>query len=359
MKQFRLKNLLTAAAILTALASCNKDKITPIPVTPTAERAGVYVLNQGNFGSSNSSLTYYDYTTKVTTADRYNAVNGAGVGATANDLKVYGSKMYIAVDLSGVLNVVDSKTAKLIKQIPFKTATGDSREPRSIAFYKNNAFITLYDGNVAVMDTATLVVSKYIPVGRNPEQLVVSNNKLYVANSGGLDFGNPDKTVSVIDLITLTETKKVTVIANPISMGADDFGNVYVLSSGNYVDIAAGLTIINNVTDAPQAVPTLAGAYGTAIVTNGEFAYFLSADNKVLVYNVKTQTIMKENFITDGTVITTPYNLTYDPLTGEVFVTDAKNFSTNGELFAFDKTGKKEYSITTGINPAGIVFVNK
>ena len=51
--------------------------------------------------------------------------------------------------------------------------------------------------------------------------------------------------------------------------------------------------------------------------------------------------------------------LTVDSITGEVFIADAKDYSSNGTLYAFDKTGKKEYSIVTGINPGKITLVNK
>jgi YVTN family beta-propeller protein len=358
MKKIKLNYLFISFALLTVLASCHKDKVIPNPGTPTAQRAGVYVLNQGGFGSNNSTLTYYDYTTKQLTADLYKAVNSTDLGDTGNDAEIYGSKMYIVVNVSNVVDVVNAKTGRLITQDSLVN-NKVGREPRSVAFYKGNAFITSYDGTVAVMDTATLAISKYITVGRNPEQLVVSNGKLYVANSGGLSFGNPDNTVSVIDLNTLTETKKITVIANPITMAADSYGHVYVLSVGDFASIKPGMTIIDNTTDAVTSQTNLLLGFNIPMAANGDFVYYATADNKIAVYNAKTQTAAQTNFITDGTAITTPYAISVDAISGEVFVSDAKDYSSNGTLYAFDKTGKKEYSITTGINPGKITFVNK
>ncbi|SHM04790.1 DUF5074 domain-containing protein [Mucilaginibacter sp. OK098] len=353
MKQIKLSYLLIAITFVVTLASCHKDKVIPKTNNPTATRAGLYVLNQGGFGSNNSTLTYYDYTTKQLTADLFSTANGGSkIGDTGNDVEIYGSKMYIVVNNSNRVDVVNAKTGKLIKQ--------DSvHQCRSVAFYKGNAFITSYDGNVAVMDTTTLSISKYITVGRNPEQLVVSNDKLYVANSGGLSFGNPDKTVSVIDLTSLAETKKITVTANPVSLAADTYGNVYVISLGDFASVQGGITVIDNKTDAvkSQFAPSL--GYNIPIAAQGDYVYYVTADNKIAVYNAKTQTAAQANFITDGTVITTPYTLAADALSGEIFVTDAKDYSSNGTLYAFDKTGKLEYSIVVGINPGKIAFVNK
>ncbi|WP_374949719.1 DUF5074 domain-containing protein [Mucilaginibacter sp.] len=361
MKQFKLKNLLTAAALISVIAACKKDRNIVVDNPPAT--GGIYVLNQGEFNKNNSTLSYFDYASKTATSDRFSAVNGTKIGDTGNDAKIYGSKMYIVVNVSSTVEVVDAKSTKSIKQIKFFNGTV-ARQPRSVVFSKNKAFISSYDGTVAVMDTTTLAVEKYITVGRNPEQMVVSNGKLYVANSGGLSFGNPDKTVSVIDLNTLSETKKITVIANPVSMAADSYGNVYVLSTGDYANVKAGMTIIDNTTDAVKTQSTaLAGAYGTSITISGDNAYFLSADNRVVVYNVKSQTVAKANFITDGTVIKTPYNIAFDSSTGEVFVTDAKDYDSNGQLFAFDKNGvlekDKGYPVTVGVNPGAMVFVNK
>ncbi len=350
MKHFKLKNLLFAIIATAVLSSCHKDKNDVTPTTPTAQVAGVYVLNQGGDAGT---ITYYDYTTKVTTPDIFTTANGKGVGSIPNDLKIYGSKMYIVVDLSKVINVVDPKTAKLIKQISF----GDS-EPRSIAFYKNNAFVTSYDGTVAVIDTAALTINKRITVGSYPEQLVVSNGKLYVANSGGLTV-TKDKTVSIIDLTTLTVTKTINVIINPVAISADNYGHVYVISNGDYNTVLPGISIINNTTDVTTSQTTVDVGYGSPYVVSGDNGYYLSGTGKVVVYNTKTQAITSPNFITDGTTLTAAYGLAANNTTGEVFVTDAKDYQSNGTLYAFDKTGKKEYTITVGINPANIVFINK
>jgi YVTN family beta-propeller protein len=367
MKQIKLNLLLVAIAFTVVLASCHKDKINPQPDKPSASRLGLYVLNQGVFQSNNSTLTYYDYTTKQLTPDIYSSANGEGLGDTGNDIGIYGAKMYIVVNYSNVVEIVNPKTSKLIKKISFKDDKQNGRQPRSIAFYKNNAFITSYDGTVAVLDTATLTVSKYINVGRNPEQLVVSNDKLYVANSGGLSFGNPDNTVSVIDLNTLTETKKITVISNPVSIVADTYGHVYVLSLG-ITDYSSGvpvvvkkpgMSIIDNKNDVSISQTNLNLGFSVPMSVQGDFVYYVTADNKIAAYNAKTQTPAQANFISDGTVITSAYSVTADPLTGEIFIGDAKDYNSNGTLYAFDKTGKKEYSITTGISPGKVAFVNK
>lgn len=349
-----------AVAMLAFLASCKKDKTEPAELP--AERKGVFVLAEGGFNANNSSLTYYDYTTKNTVADIFKQANSRGLGDTGNDIQVYGSKMYIVVNASSTLEVVNAKTAASIKKIDFKNGA-TARQPRYIVFDRNKAYISSYDGTVAVLDTASLTIEKYIPVGRNPEQMAIANGKLYVANSGGLDYPNYDKTVSVVDLATQTETKKITVAINPRGVFADSYGDIYVLSSGNYGTIKASMAIIDSKTDVIKAQADFSAG---SVAVNGDLAYMTGAGGVVKVFNLKNDplvngvfTLEKDNFITDGTKATTAYGLAYDKINNELFVLDAKNYSSNGEALVYDKDGKKKYSFTTGIIPNTVVFINK
>lgn len=358
MKQFKLQSLLYTIALVAFLAACRDDKIIPDPEPePVAERKGIYVLAEGSFNGNNSTLTYYNYDNKALTADKFNSENGRGLGDTANDIVVYGSKMYIVVNVSSTIEVVNAQTTKLVKQIPVKN-NEVGRQPRFIVFDKGKGYISNFDGTVAVLDTATLTIEKYIPVGRNPEQLAVANGKLYVANSGGLEYisGNYDKTVSVINLTTLAEIDKITVVMNPQVLAADQYGDIYVISTGNYDNVGPSLAIIDSKTD---AVKSSIDFFGGDFVIKGDTAYIPDYSGNVKLYNVKTEKLISENFISDGTPIASIGGVTVDDLTGEVFVSDVKDYSSNGTVTCFNKAGVKQYAIPVGINPNKVVFINK
>lgn len=356
MKQLQQRSLLILFLAASIFASCKKDdRQTSEPEKPAAERKGLYVLCEGLFNANNTSLAYYNYDDKQLITDRFSAVNGRGLGDTGNDIKVYGSKMYIVINVSSTLEIVNPQTGASLKKIDLKDG-GVGRQPRYVVFNKNKAFISNFDGTVAVLDTASMAVEQYIKVGRNPEQMAISNGKLYVANSGGLDYPNYDNTVSVIDLNTLKEIRKITVVENPRVVAADQYGDVYVLSTGNYADVKSSMATIDSKTD---EVKTQAAFSGGSMVISGDRAFITASGGKVKVFNVKTENMESENFITDGTKITTTYGLAVDELKGELFVTDAKNYSTGGEVFCFDETGTKKYSINVGINPNNVVFINK
>jgi len=85
-------------------------------------------------------------------------------------------------------------------------------------------------GQIKLVDLSTMTVQDSIPLS-GPEQMVVANGKLYVANSGG--FGESNK-VSVHGL-DLAQQIAIPVGKRTIDMVQDANGDLWVLSGGSYV----------------------------------------------------------------------------------------------------------------------------
>ncbi|MEP6949022.1 MAG: DUF5074 domain-containing protein [Ginsengibacter sp.] len=356
MKKIRFS--LMAMAVIASVVSCKKDD-KPTAVEPKIT-TGVYALSEGSFNGNNTTLTYYDFITSTSTTDFYRNVNGSGLGDTGNDMIIYGSKLYIVMNVSSYLEIDDALTAKNIKKIDLKNASAQPRTPRFIVAYKNKVFVSSWDGTVAVIDTAALTVDKFITVGANPEQMVVSGDNLYAANSGGITPGY-DSTVSVINLSSLTETSKITVGTNPSAIAADDAGNIYVGCIGDYGSISPKLVKVNTATNtitksADTAVGKIRFYNGLLYATGG---YLGSANVRTL--NTTDFSATSSNFVTDGTIITLSYALNIDVATGDVYVGDAKDYVSSGEVFCFDQTGKKKFSfsVAPGLSPNTVVFIKK
>jgi YVTN family beta-propeller protein len=352
------KLLLAASALLFVISSCKKDD-DPAPEDPKVT-TGLYVMNEGNFNAGNASLTYYNTTTKTASTDYYKSINGNALGDTGNDILLYGGKIYIVMNVSSYVQVADAFTAKAIKQIKFEQTGGAKREPRYAVGYKNKVFVSSYDGTVAVIDTATLNVDKFINVGLNPDGMVISGDKLYVSNSGGLT-ATFDSTVSVIDPVALTELSRIKVGKNPGSITADNSGNLYVACAGNYDDIGPSLVKVSTATNSIiKAADTTVGRIryydGYLYATGG---YFGSPNVRALSITDFKQT--RSNFVTDGTAIQNPYGLNIDPETGDVYVGDAKFFLGSGHVYCFDKTGKIkfDFSVAPGVGPNTIVLIKQ
>ncbi len=346
---YRNKIFLLSFVLFITILSCKKNDNTPT-VTPSVT-TGVYTLNQGLYGQNNTMLTYYDFASTTPTTDYFKNVNGFGLGDTGSDFIIYGGKVYIVINVSGYVAVADAASAKFKDTIDFKNA-GVNRGPENIVGFGSNVFVSSTDGTVAVIDTTTLAINKFITVGSNPAQMAVSGNNLYVSNTGGFS-PTYDSTVSVIDLTSLTETAKITVGINPGSIAADNSGNIYVACTGNYGSVVpkivkVALSTNQVILSADTAAGTIRYYNNTLITTGG----YLGAAN-VGILNPADFSAVRPSFVTDGTTLINPYGLDIDPATGDVYVGDAVDYISSGNVYCFDKTGKKKFNFSTspGISP--------
>jgi len=341
------------ASMVLSFTSCDKDN-DPV-VNPVIPSEYFYVLNSGNMGSNDASLSMYNIENNTVTKDIFEVQNSRRLGDTGQDIIVYGSKMYITVSGESTIEVTDLE-AKSIKQI----RTDD--QPRYLAFYGGKVYVTYYTGYVARIDTASLNVETKVQVGRNPEQLTVANGKLYVANSGGADYGTEvgyDKTVSVVDIASFTELKKIEVVLNPTDIESDDAGNVFVISKGNYFDILNTLQKINPQTD---EVSVVSGIDGTIMTTAGNTLYSVYSQwgvSEIFYYgfNTTNNTVISDNFI-GATNISSPYQINYDSSCERLFIT-ASDYINNGDVYIFDKTNTYLNMFEAGLNPMKVVYVKR
>jgi hypothetical protein len=363
------------------VTGCRKEvKVAPeevtntlFPAEPDASVRGLYLVNEGNMYMNKASLDFVDFSTGSYRKNIYGQANPEvtkGLGDVGNDVGVYGSKLYVVVNGSNKVEVLNVKTGKRIQQI-------DILNCRYITFSKGKAYVSAYlgqigdpkapNGIVAEIDTSSLKETKRVEVGRQPEEMAVVGTNLYVANSGGYTPGNYENTISVINLETFKETKRIPVAINLHRLKADRYGDLYVTSRGDYLDVTSKLYVINTQTDQVKKVFDVAAAN---IVIDDDLAYVYSSSFSITtgkstisydMINVKDEVLLSRKFILDGTEksIKVPYGLAVHPITKDVFVTDATDYVTPGVLYCFDPSGKKKWSVETGDIPAQFAFVYK
>jgi len=373
----------TLCIVLIAISfvACRKDvKVAPeevidtlFPAEPNAAVRGLYLVNEGNMYMNKASLDFVDFSAGSYRRNIYNQANPdvtKGLGDVGNDVGVYGSKLYVVVNGSNKVEVLNVKTGKRIQQI-------DIINCRYITFSRGRAYVSAYlgqigdpeapNGIVAEIDTSSLKETKRVEVGRQPEEMAVVGNNLYIANSGGYTPGNYERSISVINLETFTEIKRIPVAVNLHRLKADRYGDLYVTSRGDYLDVPSKLYVIDTKTDQVKKVFDVAASN---IVIDDDLAYIYSSSFNIItgqstvsydMINVKDEVLLGRKFIADGTdkVIKVPYGLAVHPVSKDVFVTDATDYVTPGVLYCFDSTGKKKWSIETGDIPAQFAFVYK
>lgn len=335
---------------------------------------GLYLLNEGNMGSNKCSIDYYDYTSGEYHRNIYAEMNPDIVkelGDVGNDIQIYDGKLFVVVNCSHFVEVMDVCTARHIGKV-------DITNCRYIRFNGDKAYVSSYAGPVQIdpearlgkiveFDVNTLKIEREVVVGYQPEEMVITDGKLYVANSGGYRFPNYDRTVSVVDLETFKVINTIDVAINLHRMELDRYGHIYVSSRGDYEGTGSDVFVIDSKTD--KVIGSL-GIAASEMCLSGDSIFMISTEwskitgtNEVTytIYDTKQQKKVSDSFITDGTEdeIKLPYGIAINPENRDFFICDATNYVTPGYLYCFTPDGKKKWKVRTGDIPAHIVFTEE
>ncbi|WP_223608881.1 YncE family protein [Chryseobacterium sp. OSA05B] len=335
---------------------------------------GFYLLNEGNMGSNKCTLDYFDYATGTYRKNIYGETNPSVVkelGDVGNHIMIYGSKMYVVVNVSNKIEVLEAKTAKRIKTIQLQNC-------RYLAFKGNKVYASSYagpvdlnpnspPGKVVEIDTTSLNIERQVVVGYQPEEIEIMGDQLFVANSGGYMFPNYDKTVSVIDLNSFTQIKKIDVAINLHRIKKDNYGDLYVSSRGDYYNIPSSLFLVDAATgtvkkDFHVAVSGMTIVNDKLYYYGNEFNYNTHTYVKTFgIIDVKTEQVISNKIIDQQYVdeIKAPYGIAVNPYTEDIYLTDAKNYVTTGYVYCFDKSGKFKWKTEGGNIPAHFAFLYK
>lgn len=368
------------------LAGCRHDElvvpteydiINDVPDPDTSIR-GFYLVNEGNMGSNKCTLDYFDYFTGLYARNFYAERNPNVIkelGDVGNDIGIYGSKLYVVVNCSHKVEVLDSRTGTRLGQV-------DIPNCRYVRFYRGKAYVSSYVGPVLIdpdapkgavyeVDTTSLKVTRKVSVGYQPEEMEIVDDYMYVANSGGYRVPNYDNTVSVIQMVEFKQVQQIPVGINLHRLKKDRYNKLWVTSRGDYQSRPSRMYVMDKRRGYNQMIVTDTLPFGVSnMAIRGDSLYFYSTEwnnytqSNTITYgivDVRTKQLVSDNFITDGTEkeITIPYGIAVHPETGDILVTDAKNYVSSGTLYCFDRLGRKKWSVRTGDIPAHITFLKR
>lgn len=367
--------LLMGTAVMTSCSDDNDGPETYLQEYST----GAYVVNSGNmYNKIESSLTAIDYASSTATQNVFKAANGRTLGNTANDGIVYGNKIYLAVDQSNTIEVIDKTTKKSIKQINTTELLGNAEgvEPRHISADGGKVYFTTYGGYVAAVDTTSFALQKKWQVGSYPEGLVIAHGNIYVANS---NYGKGGGNISCINLSNdNVETKNIEGVNNPTSIYYAA-GLLYVLDTQYYdasfnaygenslrtVEFAQGTS--QKVADGNYAACVTTGAATTARTSVEEVRphfFVLNAPyGGTPSVSVFVAGITQPQPMTLSEMPVSPCGIFADPLNGHIFVLSYRlgdsgyaDYNGNGYVVEYDSAGQKLHEYETGVGSCAMFF---
>ena len=328
-----------------------------LPFIGFAQSSSVYITNEGNFGTGNGSLSVYDKTTNSVTNDIFSSNNGGALlGDVVQSMEYFNGNGYLCVNGSAKIEVIDDNATHV--------ATIQASSPRYLKQVNAaKAYATDWGINgVQVIDLVTNSVSSTIACGVGPEGIGVSNGFAYVCNVGGWGL---DSTVTVINTTTDVVETTLTVGDKPNSVVVDVNGNVWVLTGGfteydanwNVISETPGvLAMINTSTNSVEA------SYLFPIGNHPEDLVINGAGDKLYYSDGSWSKAVYEFGINDVVLASTPiinksfYGLGYDPVSNEIYGSDAVDFTQQGWVYRYAATGAVIDSFQVGIIPGSFAF---
>jgi YVTN family beta-propeller protein len=347
------------AATLIVFAACKKeDTNQPLPPTPGKYTTGTLILNEGNFGSGNGTVAWYNPTDNQLEKDIFINTNGFPVGnvlfsATANQAT---NRVYLVVNNSQKIQVAKLENMENVGEI-----VGFS-SPRYIQqVTSNKAYVTDWVSNtVAVVNLSTNTIDNTIAVGAGPERMAISGSRAIIANSGG--FG-VDSTITVININNDQVTRTEVVGDNPNSLVFDANGLLWVLCGGindfnNPANSTAGKLV-----QIDPATFSITKYFDFSINTMHPTALRINKAGTVLYWldNNYSGNVMEMN-ISAASLPVTPkiagsfYNMNVHPVSDEIYTSDALDYVQDGIVYRYDANGVRLDSLRTGIIPGDFLF---
>ncbi len=338
--------------------SCVKDpKPTPIIIDG---HKGVLICNEGNFMYGNASLSFYDSEKDSVFNQIFFNTNNFPLGDVAFSINTHNNKVYVVVNNSGKIMVIDINNFKHISTI------SELISPRYINIINDNkAYISnLYSPYIDILNPATHTITSNIFIGNGTEQMCLVDEHIYATSWSYNDkvYKINTKTDQVMDSLAIAK--------QPNGIVCDINNNLWILSDGGYTGSpfgqdTAALTCISTETftiikefkfhDISNSPNNL------CISQSGETLYFINNNSTthsgVFKININDVFLPEKPIIKEESRLL--YGLGIDPNNSDIYISDAIDYTQNGNIYRYDKNGTLITNFSAGITPRSFCFINE
>lgn len=346
------KNLtrILSGLLLVVFAACEQPPtVKPEYPNIVQSNGALYILNEGNFQSSNASIDYISFSDQSVHNNAFETKNGRPLGDVLQSVSRWGTKGYLVVNNSAKIEVVNFKDLSSIA-----TITG-FKSPRYMCIQnENKAYVSeYYGGGVKIVDLTNNTISATIDVAGNCEEMVLLNNKLYVTSTN-------KRYVYVVNTISDLVMDSIAVAYAPNSLRLDKNNMLWVLCAGNPAQGKfenGALCQINPQTDSlvKQFTITPQSEHGSIkLRSNAAGTVFYWINRDVYSHAIDATSIKQLPFVvsTGGSF----WALNYDSLANEVFVGNALDFNQRSVISRYDLDGNMKGTFKGGIITTDFYF---
>lgn len=316
----------------------------------------IFVVNEGPFQSGSGTISAYHRETGVMTPNIFETVNGRPLGNIVQSMAIANDRAFIVVNNANKVEVVSMADFTSVATIENLVL------PRYfLAVNSEKAYVSCWDNTVKEISMSDYTVKREIQAGTGPDEMILSDGRVFVINSGG--YGT-DSTVTYFSVNDEEDFGRLTVGHRPVSIVKDANGKLWVLCAGIGWNgfPAPGDTRGRLVCLDPSTLNILVSIEfpdaenhpeGLVADKTGSFLYFLQPSG-IFRFGISQGSLPSSPFIHGDKMY---YGIGVDPVNSMVLVADPLDYAQNGWVYRYDgEDGSPVDSLQAGVVPNGFCF---
>lgn len=356
MKRFE-RFFLTAVILGTlAMSSCMNQEDAPKKEEVLPSK-GVFIVNQGNFNYSNSSLDFFSTEDGKVHSSVFLQANRMKLGDVAQSMTIHENNAWIAVNNSGVIYAIDTDTALEWGRIEGLTS------PRYIHILNSKkGYITqMYDNRIAIFDPSRNIITGYITVPNMSSSTASTESMVQIGDFLFVTCWSYQKDILKIDTVNdkIVERKQVGI--QPYKILKDKNNKIWCYTDGgswegNPVGFEQPklMRIDPETLDIEKEYTFQKGAYFADFTMDLSGEEILWADGNIWKMSIMADKLPQKPFI-DASQIGFLSCLAIDPESKEIYAADCLDYTQRGWIYRFSYDGELLGSFPTGISPIQII----
>ncbi len=330
--------------------SCNKDEPKPSDTIDSFDD-GVFITCEGGFGLGNASVYFLHPEKKTYIPEIYNAVNRGPVGDVLQSIAFDDDKAYLVVNNSGKILQVNKKTF-------LKTGTIEGlSSPTEIEIEDNKGYIgSLYSQHILVADMKKLIIADSIYVGEQSNRILEEDNRLWILSQSDWQGRTKDH----IYYINLSDSSldSIKVGSNPFDWAYDDNDQLFVYCQGVESGDAPAIYSVDTkalAVDRKTEVSVSRGFFSKMAYDEYQKRILIQLSDGIYTYKPGEAKVSSSPLVGLSDVQNL-YGLGVSPDNGDIYVGDARDFSSAGMVFIYTRDGQPQSSLPVGVGPNHFYF---
>lgn len=332
--------LVLLLSLVLVFFSCEKDDPAPDSTVQIEQGQGVFILHEGAFNQGNASLGYLLYGSSTMENRLFEKVNNRPLGDVLQSMTVVDQTGYLVLNNSRTIEQINLESIALQHQLRVNHA------PRYLLpTGSGEALIsTIFSPWVLVVDMDPLALIDSINLGHWSEEMILYENDALIAAT------DHDK-VYRIDPDARAVVDSFQVDQGVSSLAIDSKNQLWVLCTGNYLDIPASLHVV----DLANGLTTKSWSFNlnefpSKLRINDDIVYFLNGGLHRMPIDAidlsASPWIAGFNY----------YGYGMDPNDGRIWMANPVDFQQKGSIDIFDSNGNMLESFTADLVPSDFRF---